>query len=74
LESAHIFRFLISSLFNKFKLFIFKIEKLVGGDDECVIAADIYQCGKEKAPSVTNAIQSGLTNNVAPTVAVRFCG
>jgi len=45
----------------------------VSGEDECVKAADIYQCGREKAPSVTSAIQSGLTNNVAPpTVAVRF--
>jgi hypothetical protein len=32
-------------------------------DDECVKAAEIYQCGREKAPVVTSAIQSALTNN-----------
>jgi hypothetical protein len=32
-------------------------------DDECVKAAEIYQCGKEKAPVVTSAIQSALTDN-----------
>ena len=30
--------------------------------DECERAAEIYQCGKEKAPLVTHAVQSGLTN------------
>jgi len=28
--------------------------------DECVAAADFYQCGKEKAPDVATAIQTGL--------------
>jgi hypothetical protein len=30
--------------------------------DECARAAEIYQCGKENAPLVTNAVQSGLTD------------
>jgi hypothetical protein len=30
--------------------------------DECERAAEIYQCGKEKAPQVTGAMQSGLTD------------
>jgi len=35
-----------------------------GKGDECAAAADIYQCGKENAPAVTNAIQTQLTSNV----------
>jgi hypothetical protein len=31
------------------------------GNDECARAADIYQCGREKAPDVTNALQNELT-------------
>lgn len=30
--------------------------------DECERAAEIYQCGKEKAPNVTSAVQDALTN------------
>jgi len=32
--------------------------------DECARAADIYQCGRDKAPAVTNAIQSKVLNSV----------
>jgi len=32
--------------------------------DECAAAADFYQCGKEKAPSVSNAIQAGMKDSV----------
>jgi len=38
---------------------------LVNGEDACTVAAGIYQCGKEKAPAMTDAIQSALTNNAA---------
>jgi hypothetical protein len=27
-----------------------------GGPDECQVAADIYQCGRDVAPTVTNDI------------------
>jgi hypothetical protein len=39
------------------------IELFTVNDDECAKAAEIYQCGKEKAPVVTSAIQSALTDN-----------
>jgi len=32
--------------------------------DECARAADIYQCGRDKAPAVTNAIQSKVASSV----------
>jgi hypothetical protein len=31
--------------------------------DECTRAAKIYECGKTKAPGVTNEIQKQLTND-----------
>jgi len=36
----------------------------VSEEDECSVAAAIYQCGKEKAPVVTEAIQTALTSDV----------
>jgi hypothetical protein len=42
--------------------YLFSIYLNVENEDECVAAADIYQCGKEKAPEVTNAIQNSLTD------------
>jgi hypothetical protein len=39
--------------------------------DECERAAEIYQCGKEKAPLVTHAVQSGLTD-ISPMPQVFF--
>jgi len=34
-----------------------------GGDDECAQAANIYQCGRDKAPAVTNAMQAAVITN-----------
>jgi hypothetical protein len=34
-----------------------------GGDDECAQAANIYQCGRDKAPAVTNAMQAAVIAN-----------
>jgi hypothetical protein len=31
-----------------------------GGVDECAVASDIYQCGREKAPAATSAIQASV--------------
>jgi hypothetical protein len=39
-----------------------------GNVDECAAAANIYQCGKENAPSVTDAIQSALTDSTPSNV------
>lgn len=39
----------------------------IGEESECAKAAAIYQCGREKAPMVTNAIQFGLSNKSALT-------
>jgi hypothetical protein len=36
-----------------------------GGDDECAQAANIYQCGRDKAPAVTNAMQAAVIANGA---------
>jgi hypothetical protein len=33
------------------------------GDDECQRAAGIYECGKKKAPGITDEIQKQLTND-----------
>jgi hypothetical protein len=30
--------------------------------DECDAAVEIYDCGKKKAPEITNALQETLTN------------
>jgi len=32
-------------------------------EEQCAKAAEIYQCGKEKAPEVTSAIQNSLTSD-----------
>jgi hypothetical protein len=37
----------------------------LGGSDECSRAADIYQCGRERAPTVTSVLQSRLTPSSA---------
>jgi hypothetical protein len=44
-----------------------------GGVDECAVASDIYQCGREKAPSATSAIQASIIANafVAANVITR---
>jgi hypothetical protein len=34
-----------------------------GAIDECVFAADIYQCGRDKAPNVTEAMQANLISD-----------
>jgi len=40
---------------------------VTGGEDECVRAANIYQCGREKAPEATYAIQAAAASiEVAP--------
>jgi hypothetical protein len=49
--------------FNLLLSFFITIKLKLGSVDECVAAADIYQCGKEKAPSATSAIQAGLTDS-----------
>jgi len=36
--------------------------------DECATAAGIYQCGVEKAPVVTKAIQTELTPGTTASV------
>jgi len=33
----------------------------VSGEDECAVAAGIYDCGREKAPNVTKAVRTALT-------------
>jgi hypothetical protein len=33
-----------------------------GGVDECAKAANIYQCGRDKAPEVTQAMQDAATS------------
>jgi len=40
--------------------------------DECVAAADFYQCGKEKAPEVASAIQTGLKDTLLPDSGVKI--
>jgi hypothetical protein len=37
-----------------------------GGEDECSVAANIYQCGREKAPDVTEAMQKAAASEVTP--------
>jgi hypothetical protein len=56
---------------------------VTGGEDECARAANIYQCGREKAPEATYAIQAAAASiEVAPVATVilpsvpvdrRFC-
>jgi len=45
--------------------------------DECARAADIYQCGVEKAPAVTTQIKNSLASNALLTtvrlVPLIFC-
>jgi len=33
--------------------------------DECATAAEIYDCGKKKAPEMTSAIQENIQNSAA---------
>jgi len=40
--------------------------------DECVAAADFYKCGKEKAPDVATAIQTGLKDTLLPGGGVKI--
>jgi hypothetical protein len=42
--------------------------------DECDAAVEIYDCGKKKAPEITNALQEILTNisSAAPRGEVRL--
>jgi hypothetical protein len=37
---------------------------LKGYDDECVTAAEIYACGKEKSPSVVSSLLTAKTGNI----------
>jgi hypothetical protein len=43
---------------------------LAASADECARAAEVYECGKKKAPSLTNAIQQQLTSELSSPVAV----
>jgi hypothetical protein len=43
---------------------------LAASADECARAAEIYECGKKKAPSLTNAIQQQLTSDRSSPPAV----
>jgi hypothetical protein len=38
--------------------------------DECLRAAEIYECGKKKAPGVTDAIQRQMTGDLSTAAAV----
>jgi len=35
----------------------------IGNPDECAVAAEIYQCGREAAPAMTNAIFADAKGN-----------
>jgi hypothetical protein len=37
-----------------------------GGMDECDRAANIYQCGRDKAPEVTKAMQDAAISKIIP--------
>lgn len=37
-----------------------------GGEDECARAANIYQCGRDKAPQVTKAMQEAAASKISP--------
>jgi hypothetical protein len=37
-----------------------------GGVDDCARAANIYQCGREKAPNVTKAMQDAAASKIYP--------
>jgi hypothetical protein len=39
--------------------------------DACAAAAEIYDCGKKKAPDMTSAIQENARNRAAAAVGVR---
>lgn len=53
----------IANIQSHCKYFNFNFIK--GGEDECSIAANIYQCGRENAPDATNAMQAAAASNVA---------
>jgi hypothetical protein len=45
--------------FRQMMTFIFKV-----GADECDRAANIYQCGREKAPTATQAMQEATASKI----------
>lgn len=53
--------FIISNLFP-----IFEQNNFKAGEDECTSAANIYQCGREKAPAATMAMQNAARFNIPP--------
>jgi hypothetical protein len=57
---------------NAYKDFICsKMHKIkLAPADECVRAAEIYECGKKKAPDVTDAIQRQMTSDLSTAAAV----
>jgi hypothetical protein len=42
---------------------LFENEIFTGHDDECVTAAEIYSCGRQKEPTVVDAIFSTEKGN-----------
>jgi hypothetical protein len=47
------------------QLFIKYLPSTASSADECAAAAEIYDCGKKKAPEMTDAIQNNLKNSAA---------
>jgi imidazole glycerol phosphate synthase subunit HisF len=39
---------------------------VTGGADECARAANIYQCGRDKAPIVTQAMLAAPASKISP--------
>jgi len=60
-SKASLQRLLFSNIYVKIKL---------ARADECVRAAEIYECGKKKAPDVTDAIQRQMTSDLSTAAAV----
>lgn len=65
-----------SSISSSIKHFIKKLNInlwLKENQDECAAAAGIYQCGVEKAPDVTKAIQTELSPGTSASVWPYIC-
>lgn len=43
-----------------------------GAADECSLASNIYQCGREKAPVATAAIQASIISKAAAAAPVSY--
>jgi hypothetical protein len=59
-----------NTLCNKTQLLKKNLSPLASSADACAAAADIYECGKKKAPALTSAIQDNLKNAAAVAVPV----